>query len=86
MIDEKNENKYMRATGKKGLEDSHEMDWLIKDMSEELKSWGYPGGGENSLVIKSDGEAAITAVREALSAKHGGMIVPEIPPKGEHQS
>ena len=44
MIDETVGHRYMRAVGKKGLGDGHEMDWLIIDMHEELKSWGYPGG------------------------------------------
>ena len=39
MVDESNGNKYMRAVGKKGLGEGNEMDWLIIDMHEELKSW-----------------------------------------------
>ena len=38
MIDEEYGNRYMRAVGKKGLGEGNEMDWLIKDMHEELKS------------------------------------------------
>ncbi|MDA8584151.1 hypothetical protein N9L68_07940 [bacterium] len=86
MLDEQNSNKYMRAVVEKGLGDGSEMEWLVRDLHEELKSWGYPGGGGNALILKSDGEAAIMAVREALGARHGGIIVPELPPKGEHQS
>ena len=44
MADETGGNRYMRAVGRKGLGDNNEMDWLIKDLYEELKSWGYPGG------------------------------------------
>ena len=62
------------------------MEWLVRDLHEELKSWGYPGGDENVLTIKSDGESPIKVVREALASKHGGRAVPELPPKGEHQS
>ena len=39
MVDEDTGNKYMRAVGKKGTGEGNEMDWLIKDMHEELKSW-----------------------------------------------
>ena len=86
MIDEEYGNRYMRAVGKKGLGEGNEMDWLIKDMHEELKSWGHPGGESNELILKSDGEPAIVAVREKLSRLHGGKITPEQPPKGESSS
>ena len=76
----------MRAVGKKGLGEGNEMDWLIKDTHEELKSWGHPGGESNELILKSDGEPAIVAVREKLSRYHGGKITPEQPPKGESSS
>ena len=51
-----------------------------------MKSWGYPGGGSNALILKSDGEPAIIAVREALARCHGGRVTPELPPVGEHQA
>ena len=44
------------------------MEWLIKDVHEELKAWGYPGGGENTLIMKSDTEPAMIQVREAIGA------------------
>ena len=44
MIDESTDNRYMRAVGKKGLGDNSDMECLIVDMNEELKSWGYNGG------------------------------------------
>ena len=47
---------------------------------------GYPGGGANALILKSDGEPAIVAVREALARCNGGRVTPEQPPPGEHQS
>ena len=53
---------------------------------EELKSWGHPGGDQGSITLKSDGEPAIVAVRESLAKLHGGMVTPEQPPRGEHQS
>ena len=86
MVDEGTGEKYARAVGRKGVGDTGEMDWLIKDMSDELKAWGHPGGGGNSLILKSDGEKAIVAVRTALGQLHGGRIVPESPAKGESPS
>ena len=86
MVDESTDNRYMRAVGRKGLGEGHEMEWLIKDMSEELKSWGYPGGEHGELVLRSDGEHSIKAVRDALGKYHGGKITPEQPPPGESQS
>ena len=77
---------YMRAVDHKGVGPDGDNSWLVKDMHQELKARGYPGGGQNELIMKSDGEAAIVAVREALARCHGGRITPEMPPKGEHQS
>ena len=36
--------------------------------------------------MKSDGEPALVAVREALARCHGGRVTPEQPPEGEHQA
>ena len=44
MADETGGHRYMRAVGRKGIGDNNEMDWFTKDLDEELKSWGYPGG------------------------------------------
>ena len=54
----------MRSVKHKGLGDDGDESWLIKDMHQELKSWGHPGGGANAIILKSDGEPAIVAVRE----------------------
>ena len=86
IVDESNGNKYMRALEHKGLGDDGGNSWLINDMHQELKSWGYPGGGRNALTLKSDGEPALVTVLEALARCHGGQITPEQPPKGEHQA
>ena len=40
VLNERTGEKYARLTGRKGLGQEGEMDWLIKDMSEELKLWG----------------------------------------------
>ena len=45
-------DKYARAVGNKGLGNAGSSDWLIKDMSEELKAWGHPGGADSVLVCK----------------------------------
>ena len=58
----------------------------MKDMHQELKAWGHPGGADNALILKSDGEPAIVAVREAFAICHGGRVTPERLPRGEHQA
>ena len=63
-----------------------EMDWLMQDLSEELKAWGHPGCEAGHIVIKTDGEPSITAIRDALAKFHGGRVVAELPPRGESQS
>ena len=50
MVDDQTGNKYMRAVRHKGLDDDGDESWLVKDMHQELKSWGHPGGGHNQLV------------------------------------
>ena len=62
MVDTSNGNKYMRAVEQKGLGQDKDMEWLVLDMHDELKSWGFPGGGENRLILKSDGEPSIVNV------------------------
>ena len=63
MVDEATGNKYMRVVDHKGLQGDGDKSWLVKDMHQELKSWGHPGGARNELILKSDGELAIVAVR-----------------------
>ena len=47
MVDESTGNKYMRIVTHKGLGPDGDNSWLVKDMHQELKSWGHPGGGRN---------------------------------------
>ena len=86
MLDESTGEKYARAVGQKGLGMEGAMDWLIKDLSDELKSWGHAGGEGGHILVKTDGERSIKAVREALAQYHGGKVVPDVPPCGESQS
>ena len=86
MVDEDTDYRYMRAVGKKGLGEGREMEWLVKDMDEELKAWGHAGGEGGELILKSDGEPSIKALRDALGRYHGGRVIPEQPPPGESQS
>ena len=44
------------------------------------------GGTGCSIVIKTDGESSIVALREALAKYHGGVVTPETPPTGESQA
>ena len=67
IVDESTGSKYMRAVDHKGLGSDGDNSWLVKDMHQELKAWGYPGGAQTELIMKSDGEPAIVAVREALA-------------------
>ncbi len=56
----------MRVVDQEGHGESKEMQWVIKDLHEELKSLGMPGGSDHKVVIKTDGEPANVAVREAV--------------------
>ena len=54
MVDEQTGDKYARMTGAKGIGENQERDWLIKDISRELVSWGHAEGVEGNLIIKTD--------------------------------
>ena len=84
MIDEKQEYRFMRAAGKKGA--GEEVDWLIEDAVQELKAWGYQGGDDQRIIMKSDNEPAIVALREKVGRRLGGVIIPEGPARGESSS
>ena len=86
VLNEATNERYARATGKKGVGTEGVMEWLVKDVSEEMKTWGHPGGSGGHIILKSDGEKAMVAFREAVAKFHGGVVVPESPPKGESQS
>ena len=43
MVDESTGNKYMRSVDHKGLGPDGDNSWLVKDMHQELKSWGTHG-------------------------------------------
>ena len=86
MVDESTGEKYARAVGKTGIGEEKEMEWLVKDMSEEMKSWGHQVGDGGNIILKSDGERSIVALRTALAKFHGRKVVPEDPTRGESQS
>ena len=68
---ERTGSKYARAVGHNGVGDDESMDWLIQDVSTILKSWGHTGGMGSELIMKSDGEPALLAVRNAVMKYHG---------------
>ncbi len=76
MVDEQTGDKYARAVSNKGLGSNGEMEWLVKDMVNELQTWGYNGGPSGHDILKSDGEPAIKAVRNAVGKLLGGRVVP----------
>ena len=71
---------------RKGLDGQGDNSWLVKDMHEELKSWGHLGRARNGIIFKNDGEPAIVAARGALARCHGGIVTPQQPPRGERQA
>ena len=86
VVDESTGDKYARAVGHKGVGKEHEQDWLIKDISLELKAWGHNGGDGGHIIMKSDGERSIVAVREAVAKLHGGRVTVDVPAKNESES
>ena len=47
---------------------------------------GAHGGSGGNIIVKTDGEASIVALRGALAKYHGGVATPETPPTGESQA
>ena len=86
LVDEQTGERYARAVAHKGLGQPGEADWLIRDIADELTSWGHAGGQSGHIILKSDGEFAIKAVRDAVAKYHGGKVIPENIPRGESQS
>ena len=41
------------------------------------------GGASGNIILKTDGEASIVALRDALARYHGGVVTPEVPPTGK---
>ena len=62
-LDESTGEKYSRAVGRKGVGHDGEMDWFVKDICEELRAWGHPGGAGNRIILKSDGRRAIQSLK-----------------------
>ena len=52
----------------------------------EVRSWGHMGGEGGSIILKSDGEKSIVALKEAVAKFHGGKVIPEQAARGESQS
>ena len=86
MMDERTGEKHARAAGHKGMSKDQDMEWLIKDMSNELKVWRHPGGTRRNIILNSDGEPVFLAVRDALAKYHGGIVVQEEAAVGESRS
>ena len=86
MVNKQTGEKYARAVGQKGLGMEKEMDWLIEDLSAEVKSLGHQGGTGGKIIFNTDGEPAIKKLAEVVAKYHGGTVIPETAPKGESQS
>ena len=53
------------------------MEWLIRDITAELKSWGHQGGEGGGIILKSDGEKSIKALRDVVGRYLGGEVITE---------
>ena len=82
MVDEETGEKYCRATGRKGLGTDGTMDRLVKDMVEELRTWGHAGGAGSLIIWKRDNNNAVKALDDAVGKLMGGKVIPENPPQG----
>ena len=81
IADECTGSRYARMVGVKGLGEGGSMGWLLDDVSTAVKRWGHTGGPDQELIVKSDGEHALIAAKEAVMKYHGGIMVPMHRPK-----
>ena len=72
LVNEGPGEKYVRASGRKGVGEDGVVDWLMKDISEESKAWGHQGGEGGKCIFKCDGEGSMAALRDAVSKFLGG--------------
>lgn len=86
IIDEETREKYARMVGRKGIGQEGHLDWRRNDIVEELRSWGHYGGAQGHIILRSDGQSSIKAVRDAVAKMYGVRVIPENTPKGESQS
>ena len=86
VLHESTGEKYSRAVGMKGVENDGEVDWLVKDMCEELRAWGHPGRDGNRVFLKCNGQPAMQSLKTAIGRFHGGVLIPEVSARGESQS
>jgi hypothetical protein len=86
VVNESTGEKFARLVGRKGMGQDGEMDSVVKDLVEELRTWGHAGGAGGKLIMKCDGEASIRQIREATARLLGGEVIPDDPAKGESAS
>ena len=55
--------------------------WVVRTLVSAIERYGHA-----KIILKSDGEPAMRAIRKALAKHHGGVEIPEEPPTGESQS
>ena len=68
------------------MENDGEVDWLVKDMCEELRAWRHPGRDGNRVFLKSDGQPVMQSLKTAIGRFHGGVLIPDVSARGESQS
>ena len=84
-VNESSGEKYARAAGQKGIGSEGKQQWLIKGLCEEMRTWGHQGGAGGKVILKCDGEKAMTTFRDAVGKFHGGEVIPEQSANNESQ-
>ena len=57
--------------------------WVPKTLVKEMEEWGY---GNKKVVLVSDGEAAIKAIKDKMISLREAETIPEETPVGEHNA
>ena len=69
--------------GSKSVTKGGPNDWVPKAIVKEIDQWGY---GNRKVVLASDGEPAIKALKDRIVSSREADTVPEETPVGEHDA
>ena len=82
MLDEATGNEHAMMADEIGPGKKGDLTWPMKDVHEELNSWGHPGGTRDQFKLKCDGGRALVALRKAVADIHGGCFPQSSFPRG----
>ena len=75
--------RYATATSRKGMGTNGIMDWLVRDVSEEIKLWRHAILSGGHIILKCDTKNAMIAFRNAVARFRECVVASESPARSE---